>query len=81
MSRDEFIKEVKNTMRNNKNSWYNKLLEVDGKTIGLKMFIDKHISIQRLEAADGCGMPSMWDITQKEALNAISKVLDYNTTL
>lgn len=47
MSRDEFIKEVKNTMRNNKNSWYNKLIEVDGKTIGLKMFIDKHISIQR----------------------------------
>lgn len=33
MSRDEFIKEVKNAMRNNKNSWYNKLLEVDGKTI------------------------------------------------
>ena len=81
MSRDEFIKEIKSVMRNNKNQWYNEKTIVDGKIIGLKMFIDKKTSIQRLEADDGCGMPSFWDITQKEALSKINEVLEYNATL
>jgi hypothetical protein len=70
MTKTEFILDIKNHLRNKKNEWYNKRIEVDGKIVGLK-FYGK--SVQKLEI-DGLNYGGLWDIaTQKEMIEYITK--------
>lgn len=72
MKRIEFLADVKSHLRNNKNEWYNKKLEVDGHVVGLK-FYGK--SIQRMEK-DGMNYGGLYDIpTQKAFLAVIEEML------
>lgn len=72
MSKAEFLKMVKDHMRNFKNQWLNGTFEVDGHKVAIKLFGK---SIQRLEI-DGLSCGGIWDIpTQKQVIEHIEKYL------
>ncbi len=70
MKKMEFLAMVKNHMRTHKNEWLNGTFEVDGHTIGIKLYGK---SIQNM-TIDGFSTGGMWDIpTQKKVLEVISE--------
>ena len=75
MEKAEFLQEVKNHMKNNKNSWINQYFIVDGHKIGLKLYMGtKTATINRLEI-DGLNAPSLYDLTQKKAIETIDEYM------
>lgn len=72
MTKSEFLKMVKDHMRDYKNQWLNGTFDVDGRKVGIKLY---NKSIARLEI-DGLCCPGGWDIpTQKEVISRIEKYL------
>lgn len=73
MTKAEFIKVVKDHMRNNKNQWLNQRFIVDGKNVGIKLF---NKSIQAMEI-DGVRYGGVWEIpTQKQVVEIISNRIE-----
>lgn len=74
MTKEEYLQDVKNHLRNNKNEWYNKRVLVDGHSVGLKFFGK---DMQRMEV-DGIQYGGLYDIpTQKAFLKTISDNMDW----
>lgn len=72
MTSKEFIKEVREHLRNHKGEWYNHLRLVDGHEIGLK-FYGRSIQILRINGVDHGGL---WDIpTQREFVKYLEGAL------
>lgn len=75
MTKAEFLEAVKNHMKNCKNSWINQYFMVDGHKVGLKLYMSiKTATINRLEI-DGLNAPSLYDLTQKKALETIDEYI------
>lgn len=66
MTSKEFIKEIRDHLRNHKGEWYNHLRLVDGHEIGLK-FYGHSIQILRIDNVDHGGL---WDIPTQKAFVA-----------
>ena len=66
MTSKEFIKEVRDHLRNRKGAWYNHLRLVDGHEVGLK-FYGRSIQILRIDGLDHGGL---WDIPTQKAFVA-----------
>lgn len=66
MTSKEFIKEVREHLRNHKGEWYNHLRLVDGHEVGLK-FYGHSIQTLRIDGVDHGGL---WDIPTQKAFVA-----------
>lgn len=66
MTSKEFIKEVREHLRNHKGEWYNHLRLVDGHEVGLK-FYGLSIQILRIDGVDHGGL---WGIPTQKAFVA-----------